>query len=530
MTSSDSDVGTAWKLDWLTPRRCRWILVAVLVAGFLLHLVYLGWNSPIDLSGDEAQYWDWSRSPDLAYYSKGPLIAYINWLSTGIFGDSMLVVRLPALLLAIATTVCAYWITKKLFDSERLGLGVVLLMHTAPLFVAGSMLMTIDPPYFFCWALATCFAAKAIFDRRPWFWIGVGIAIGVGLLAKYAAPLWFVGLFAFLVWDRRHRPLLRTPGPYAGLFVALLFFIPPLIWNWRHDWVTFKHVGRQIGVTASERSWIQNVPELIGTQIGIVGPVLGVMMIVAIVAAARSRDDRLRFLLAIGLSFFAMCFYRAFKVQIEPNWPAPMFFTLMPVVAWWLGTRLQTRQLWKPVRGFFWAQVVFGVVACVLIHRSDLMYPLAQRMNIKPGRIDSQVIKMRGNAEFGQAVGDALATLPPGSMVMGRYYYDAAILSFYVEGQPRAMAFGSFLTGSDRTRRSQYDLWPDRDLSDRKWIGRDAVIFGALDEAGVIRGAFESIERRPDVVIERHGVELRRRPIHIGRGFRGLSRPIETSY
>ena len=29
------------------------------------------------LAQDEAQYWDWSRTLQLSYYSKGPLIAYL---------------------------------------------------------------------------------------------------------------------------------------------------------------------------------------------------------------------------------------------------------------------------------------------------------------------------------------------------------------------------------------------------------------------------------------------------------------------
>src|SRR4029079_2305416 len=87
----------AWRLQWLTPVRCRVILVLVLALGFLFHLYYLHNNCPIDLSGDEAQYWDWSRHLDLSYYSKGPLIAYIIRASCAIFGDTMPAVRYPAL-------------------------------------------------------------------------------------------------------------------------------------------------------------------------------------------------------------------------------------------------------------------------------------------------------------------------------------------------------------------------------------------------------------------------------------------------
>ena len=90
----------ASNLAWLTPARCRLILAAVLLLGFLGHLRYLTHDCPIDLAPDEAQYWDWSRQLDLSYYSKGPLVAYIIRASCAAFGDTMWAVRLPALVLA----------------------------------------------------------------------------------------------------------------------------------------------------------------------------------------------------------------------------------------------------------------------------------------------------------------------------------------------------------------------------------------------------------------------------------------------
>ena len=64
------------------------------------------------------------------------------------------------------------------FLSYASSLGAVLLTHLVPMFVAGSMLMTIDPPMYFCWAAATCLAVGAVFDRRRWAWPAIGTAVG----------------------------------------------------------------------------------------------------------------------------------------------------------------------------------------------------------------------------------------------------------------------------------------------------------------------------------------------------------------
>jgi hypothetical protein len=128
----NKSVPSVWRLDRLTPFRCRIILALLLLGGFAFHLYYLNHDCPITLSGDKAQYWDWSRRLDLSYYSKGPLIAYIIRASCAIFGDTMQAVRYPALVPGAGTLAITYTLTRKLFDSDRVALSAVLLSHMAP--------------------------------------------------------------------------------------------------------------------------------------------------------------------------------------------------------------------------------------------------------------------------------------------------------------------------------------------------------------------------------------------------------------
>src|SRR5438552_1817437 len=121
-TPSASPRATAepvWRLRWLTPWRCRILFAALLLFGFLSHVRYLTHDCPVDLSGDEAQYWDWSRQLDWSYYSKGPLVAYIIRASCAIFGDTMQGVRYPAIVFGVGTSIVTYLLTRKLFGGER---------------------------------------------------------------------------------------------------------------------------------------------------------------------------------------------------------------------------------------------------------------------------------------------------------------------------------------------------------------------------------------------------------------------------
>ena len=51
----------------------RWVAV-ILLGGTVFRLWY---STHLELVGDEAYYWLWSRHPDICYLDKGPVIAWL---------------------------------------------------------------------------------------------------------------------------------------------------------------------------------------------------------------------------------------------------------------------------------------------------------------------------------------------------------------------------------------------------------------------------------------------------------------------
>src|SRR6266853_489378 len=67
----------------------RWTLgaiLAVMVGQILFLLVGCDW----DFSGDEAEFWAWSRRLDWSYFARGPLIALVIRLGTELAGGASL--------------------------------------------------------------------------------------------------------------------------------------------------------------------------------------------------------------------------------------------------------------------------------------------------------------------------------------------------------------------------------------------------------------------------------------------------------
>ena len=77
-----------------SPQYHRWVLF-LLIGLTVLRLASLI-TSPMNLHGDEAQYWSWSREFDWGYFSKPPMIAWLIGATTSIFGNAEWAVRLSS--------------------------------------------------------------------------------------------------------------------------------------------------------------------------------------------------------------------------------------------------------------------------------------------------------------------------------------------------------------------------------------------------------------------------------------------------
>jgi undecaprenyl-diphosphatase len=373
---------------------------------------------------------------------------------------------------------------------------------------------------FFCWALATYFAAGAIFERMQWNWPLVGLAVGMGFLAKYAAFLWFLGLFFFVMIDRRRH----WRGMIIAIVVALFCTTPVVIWNIQHGWVTFFHVARQTGVKGGSIAH-GNFIETVGAQILAVGPVIVALMIAGIRFALRQRENphwlKLLFLICIGVPFLTLTLLISAFTKVQVNWPAPAYFTLLILVAYYLATRVHDLELWRPWRWWFYGTVAAGLIAIPIAHDSARLFPLARMCHIDPAKVDI-IMRLRGWKLLGEHASAELDKLGGDSFVLCDDYMQTAEMAFYVRGQPKTYYAGSYF--SDAKRLTQYDMWPDRRLDNPALRGRNAVYIGK--GGGLpkdIEDAFERVEKLAELPVIVRGVTVRSFKIWRGYGFKGMT-------
>ncbi len=445
----------------LPPERRTLMVLLTVWTFFNLFFIHL---NLFDLAADEAQYWDWSRHLDLGYYSKPPLIAYLIKGLTKLGGHSPWSIRSGAVLLSVGSAAFLYLLTWRISGKERTALLAVVLTLAMPATWAGSILMTIDPLLAFFWIAAMYCFHRAVAEGRYW-WIATGLMLGGGLLSKYTMAVLLLSFAAYLLLvDRRW---LRKPGPYLALAIAAISMSGVLYWNWRHDWISFRHTAA-IGAPSSWNplkalGWFA---EFWGGQLGVVSPILFLLLMWGVYHAARgfrqNRDLAFLFLCFAGLfGFYALI---ALTRLPNINWPICAYLAAAPAaaLAWEQRPRGTTVRRWLAVA------LLLGCFLGIAPRGTDLLY--AAGIPVNPDLDPTN--KLRGGKELGEAVAKYVIPGSHGPFAFSDRYQMTSLTAFYTRGRPHAMCV--YL---NERRYNQYDLWGGWD----ELVGRDGLFIAGGD-------------------------------------------------
>src|SRR5262249_34533641 len=174
--------------------------------------------SVVDLYIDESQYWAWSREPAFGYFSKPPLLAWIIGAAEHLCGGGEACIRAPAPILAFGTSLVCYGIAKGRYD-ERTAFWTALTVALAVGVVFSSRIISTDVPLLFCWAVALLAYVKLLRAPSLGWAIVLGLALGLGLLAKYAM-IYFVPCMIVASFDRDARALWGRKDVWVALAIA----------------------------------------------------------------------------------------------------------------------------------------------------------------------------------------------------------------------------------------------------------------------------------------------------------------------
>ena len=305
----------------------------------LLRLFYLG--AP-ELLFEEAYYWNYAQHLDIGYLDHPLMVAWLIKATTALLSNTEFAVRLGAFICWFVTAYFIFKLTRELFN-RSIAYRALAIMAVLPVYFSFGFFMSPDAPMTACWAMAVYFFYQIVVNEKKHAWLGLGVAIGLGLISKYTIGLLGAAMALFLLVDQPSRKWFIRPEPYIAVAIALLLFSPVVIWNFQHDWASFTFQSQ--GRLASKFSF--SLPRFIGNVIIFLTPagVLSVAAVVfsrksffaAMVSFSQSPKEQLKrnYFLLTWLALFPVAVFAAISLfrASKLNWTGPCWLALVPLMA-----------------------------------------------------------------------------------------------------------------------------------------------------------------------------------------------------
>ncbi len=315
------------------PRRMFRLTLTIVAIVTLARIVVLV-VSPLELYPDEAQYWWWAQTPDLGYFSKPPLIAWIIRFSTFLFGDSEWAIRLPIPLLHAGASLFVFEIARTVSPKDtRLALWSSLAYLTLPGVSYSAGLASTDAPLLFFWTLTLLALLRAV-GEQSWRWsLLCGAAFGFGVLAKYAMLFFIVALAVSAVARHDVRKFVLSRRGAAAALAAALLIAPNLAWNATHAFATVTHIRTNADWSRKHFS-VLHLAGFVAGQFGVFGPVLMAAWLFGlwrIATGAGKATTQTVILVSMSVVPFGLIATQAFVSDANANWAATAYVAALPI-------------------------------------------------------------------------------------------------------------------------------------------------------------------------------------------------------
>ena len=496
--------------------RVRWHLAALGLLAYMLVLrvLYMG---QVELIPDEMYYWMYAQELALSYLDHPPLVAWLVAAGTWLFGATPFGVRA----LLIPLTLLGAWYFYRYgatMGGRTTGLLCVLAFAVLPFFAVSGLLMTPDAPMIVAWAAALYYFKRSLIDDEPRAFLGLGLAMGLGLLAKYTIALLALAAFVFMLVDGRARRWFFRPQPYLAAGLATLIFAPVLVWNWQNEWASFVFQGtRRLVENPDFSSYLVVVYALLLLSPAVA--IAGFLVFGRIRRTLEPEARKRRFMLimtAVPLAVFAL--YGAFSV-VKFHWTLPPWIALLPMImatlAWpiWPERQPINRLHAGLIRAWPPSVVLLVIAYGLLLHYLTLGLPGTRTTDFGSGYLGWPELA-RELAVIEREVAEQTGRAP--ILAATSKWGDAAALAFHHPDGRRDQITAQNLIGMSG---SMWELWFDRDTDPT----RPVILFhtrSRLIDEPWLEGAVIGLGPLQSREVERDGAPIQTLYFRIAEGFR----------
>jgi hypothetical protein len=293
-------------------RNLRFIFYFLWIATLMLQSYY------VELRGDEAYYWMYSKDLAWGYFDHPPVTAVLVKAGYLLFQNE-LGVRLFFILCSTATI----WIMEKMIKPSNLKLYYAIVLSIGFMQIGmvfgGGMFAIPDFPLLFFTALFFYFYKQYLQNSSWQVVVILSVVICLMLLSKYHGVL----IIGFTVLS--NLSLLKRKSFWMIIGLSFVLFLPHLWWQFTNDFPSVNYHLYERSTSAYSSSY---TTEYMLSQPFILGPFIGIILVyVGVVFKPEDLFERSLKFLIIGTYIFF--FLMTFRGRVEGNWT---IITVVPLL------------------------------------------------------------------------------------------------------------------------------------------------------------------------------------------------------
>ena len=324
-------------------RKILWFLIlfSVVVRSFIA--------ASIELGNDEVYYWTYARFPDWSHFDHPPMVGLmIQFFTLNLHFSNEFFLRLGSIFLGTLNTYIIYLIGKQLKDSLT-GLYAAFLFTSSIycLIISGTFIMP-DTPQVFFWLITIYLLLRSLPDKSlsgnsRLMVLLSGVTIGLALLSKYHSVFLIPGAFFYILFF--NRKWFKTREIYISLLLAILFFLPVMIWNSQNEYISFTfHEGR-VEHSVFKIRWDYFLTEILG-QFFYNNPVNVIIIVAGFISLFRKKEpigEKLWLILFMSLPLWMVFVVFSFFSSTLPHWTGPAYLGFILIGAEWISNRSEKK-------------------------------------------------------------------------------------------------------------------------------------------------------------------------------------------
>jgi hypothetical protein len=201
--------------------------------------LHLATNGRYGFHRDELQSLYDARHLDWGFIAYPPFTPFIEHVGMALFGLSLVGLRLFSVLAQAAAIVLTGLMAHELGGKRLAQITAALAVALSPLpLFEGTEFQYTSFDYLW-WVLVAYFTIRLLKTNNPRWWLAIGAAVGIGLLTKYSIVFLIIGVLAGLAFTSARR-FFKSPWFWAGVALALATFLPNLLWQIHHNFISYK--------------------------------------------------------------------------------------------------------------------------------------------------------------------------------------------------------------------------------------------------------------------------------------------------